>query len=68
MRKHSKEYLEQLTPAMCFELLKEGNQRFVSNLQKDHDHLEMINEPASNQFPWGCAQLYGLLGNGGADF
>jgi carbonic anhydrase len=53
MRKHSKEYLEQLTPAMCFELLKEGNQRFVSNLQKDHDHLEMINETRFNQFPFG---------------
>ncbi|MDD2792217.1 MAG: hypothetical protein PHD73_03500 [Sediminibacterium sp.] len=27
---------------MCFQLLKEGNERFVSNLQKDHDHLNLI--------------------------
>ncbi|MFZ2785484.1 MAG: carbonic anhydrase [Sediminibacterium sp.] len=53
MRKHSKEYLEQLTPAMCFEFLQQGNERFVSNLQKDHDHLEMINETRLNQFPFG---------------
>ncbi len=52
MRKHSKEYLAHLTPEKCFEILVEGNQRFVSNLNKDHDHLEMINETREGQYPF----------------
>jgi carbonic anhydrase len=52
MRKHSKEYLENLTPYKCFEILVEGNQRFVSNLNKNHDHLEMINETREGQYPF----------------
>ncbi len=53
MRKHSKEYLETLTPAKAYELLVEGNNRLVNNLSKDHDHLEMINETREGQFPFG---------------
>ena len=52
MRKHSREYLQGLTPAQCFEILVEGNKRFISNLNKDHDHLEMINETREGQFPF----------------
>ncbi len=52
MRKHSKEFLENLTPAKGFELLVEGNKRFVSALNKDHDHLEMINETREGQYPF----------------
>ncbi|WP_438944754.1 carbonic anhydrase [Sediminibacterium sp.] len=53
MRKHSKEYLENLTPEKAFELLVEGNSRFVQNLSRNHDHLEMINETREGQFPFG---------------
>lgn len=52
MKKHSKEYLEQLTPNQGFDLLVEGNKRFMNNLQSDHDHLEMINETREGQYPF----------------
>jgi carbonic anhydrase len=52
MRKHSKEYLENLTPYKCYEILVEGNQRFMSNLQTNHDYLEMINETRDGQYPF----------------
>lgn len=52
MRKHSKEFLQNLTPYQGYELLREGNQRFINNLKYDHDHLEMINETREGQFPF----------------
>lgn len=52
MKKHSKEYLDQLTPAKAYDLLVEGNKRFVNNLNKDQDHLEMINETREGQYPF----------------
>lgn len=52
MRKHSKEYLENLTPYKGYEILVEGNRRFVNNLNSDHDHLEMINETREGQYPF----------------
>jgi len=52
MRKHSKEYLENLTPYKCYEILVEGNQRFMNNLYVNHDHLEMINETRDGQYPF----------------
>jgi carbonic anhydrase len=52
MRKHSKEYLQNLTPYQGYELLVEGNKRFINNLKSDHDHLEMINETREGQYPF----------------
>lgn len=52
MRKHSKEFLQNLTPYQGYELLVEGNKRFINNLQSDHDHLEMINETREGQYPF----------------
>lgn len=52
MRKHSKEFLLNLTPYQGYELLREGNKRFVNNLKSDHDHLEMINETREGQYPF----------------
>ena len=52
MRKHSKEFLDNLTPYQGYEILVEGNQRFVGNLSQDHDHLEMINETREGQYPF----------------
>jgi carbonic anhydrase len=52
MKKHSKEYLANLTPSKCFEILVEGNQRFIENLSTNHDHLEMVNETREGQFPF----------------
>jgi carbonic anhydrase len=52
MRKHSKEFLENLTPHQGYEILVEGNKRFINNLKSDHDHLEMINETREGQYPF----------------
>jgi carbonic anhydrase len=52
MIKHSKEYLENLTPQQGYELLVEGNKRFMNNLKTDHDHLELINQTREGQYPF----------------
>lgn len=52
MRKHSKEYLQNLTPFQGYELLREGNKRFMNNLKTDHDHLELINQTREGQYPF----------------
>jgi len=52
MQKHSREYLHNLTPYQGYELLLEGNKRFINNLRKDHDHLELINQTREGQYPF----------------
>lgn len=52
MKKHSQEFLDHLTPYQGYELLLEGNKRFVSNLNADHDHLELINQTREGQYPF----------------
>ena len=52
MRNHSKEYLETLTPCQGYELLVEGNKRFLNNLKADHDHLEVVNQTREGQYPF----------------
>jgi len=52
MIKHSKEYLQSLTPYQGYELLLEGNKRFINNLKKDHDYLELINQTREGQYPF----------------
>ena len=52
MEKHSKEYLQTLTPYQGYELLREGNKRFISNLKSDHDHLELLNQTREGQYPF----------------
>src|SRR6187401_2821716 len=52
MRKHSKGFLQDLTPYEGYELLVEGNKRFINNLKSDRDHLGMINETREGQYPF----------------
>src|SRR6187397_3336330 len=52
MRKHSKDFLQDLSPYEGYELLVEGNKRFINNLKSDRDHLEMINETREGQYPF----------------
>lgn len=52
MRKHSKEDLQNITPYEAYELLKEGNKRFMNNLKMHHDHLEVINQTREGQYPF----------------
>ncbi|MEY4281744.1 MAG: hypothetical protein RLZ39_1156 [Bacteroidota bacterium] len=39
-------------PAHSLQLLKEGNFRFINNLKKNRDHLEVLNELKDNQRPF----------------
>ena len=52
MKKHSKEYLETLTPYRGYEMLLQGNGRFINNLKSHHDHLELINQTREGQYPF----------------
>lgn len=52
MRKRSKEYLQNLTPYQGYQILVDGNKRFINNLKSDHDHLQMINETREGQYPF----------------
>jgi carbonic anhydrase len=52
MRQASKEFLQNLTPYQGYELLLEGNRRFINNLKKNRDHLDMINETREGQYPF----------------
>lgn len=52
MRTHTKEFFEQLTPPMAFEVLKDGNQRFVNNLKVNRNLLQQMNETANGQYPF----------------
>lgn len=42
---------QSLTPAKVLELLKEGNQRFVNNLESNRNLLEQVNDTRQGQFP-----------------
>jgi carbonic anhydrase len=41
-----------MTPCEAYELLHEGNKRFINNLKIDHDHLELINQTREGQYPF----------------
>jgi carbonic anhydrase len=55
MRTHTKDFFEQLTPASSFEVLKDGNQRFVNNLKINRNLLQLMNETAAAQYPFAVA-------------
>lgn len=52
MRTHSKETQTQLTPDLAFQILKEGNGRFVNNLKANRNLLQQVNETSAGQFPF----------------
>lgn len=52
MRTQSKEAQAKLTPERALAILKEGNLRFMQNIQTRHDLLEQVNETSSGQFPF----------------
>lgn len=51
MKTHTKEFLETLTPEQAFDVLKEGNKRFVSNLKMNRNLLQQLNEVKDGQHP-----------------
>ena len=52
MRTHTKEFQENLTPADAFEVLKDGNKRFINNLKINRDLLQQMDDTANGQYPW----------------
>jgi len=52
MRTHTKEFQQNLTPIDAFEVLKEGNRRFINNLKLNRDLLQQMDETASGQYPF----------------
>lgn len=52
MRTHSKETQSSLTPETAFQILKEGNERFVNNLKANRNLLQQVNETSNGQFPF----------------
>lgn len=52
MRTHSKETQKHLTPQLAWEILLEGNKRFMSNLRLNRNLLQQVNETSEDQFPF----------------
>lgn len=52
MRTHNKESQASLTPKVALQFLKEGNQRFVSNLKFNRNLLQQVNETRDGQWPF----------------
>jgi carbonic anhydrase len=52
MRTQTKEIQAALTPQKAFEILTDGNRRFVSNLRLNRNLLQQVNETSSGQYPF----------------
>lgn len=52
MHTHTKEFLQSLNPRKAYQVLQEGNQRFVSNLKINRNLLQQMNETAEGQYPF----------------
>jgi carbonic anhydrase len=52
MRTLNKELQNSITPAMAIDILKEGNNRFVSNLKVNRNLLQQANETSEGQHPF----------------
>ena len=52
MRAHNSETQATTTPVRALELLKEGNQRFVSNLKVNRNLLQQANDTREGQWPF----------------
>lgn len=55
MRTHTKEFQENLTPEQAFDVLADGNKRFISNLKVNRDLLRQMDETATGQYPFAVA-------------
>ncbi len=52
MKAHTKETQATMTPEKALQYLKEGNQRFQSNLKAHRNLLEQVNDTSEGQFPF----------------
>ncbi len=49
---HTKEFQERLSPRQAFQLLVEGNKRFLNNLKINRNLLQQLNDTAGGQYPF----------------
>lgn len=52
MRTQTKEIQTGCTPHMAFDILREGNRRFVSNLRYNRNLLQQVNDTSDGQYPF----------------
>lgn len=52
MKAHTRETQATMTPDKSLKFLKEGNQRFQSNLKANRNLLEQVNDTSDGQFPF----------------
>lgn len=52
MRTQTREIQQHLTPTKAFEILIEGNKRFVNNLRYNRNLLQQVNETSDGQYPF----------------
>lgn len=52
MRTQTKDIQATLTPRQAFEILADGNRRFVSNLRLNRNLLQQVNETSEGQYPF----------------
>lgn len=52
MRALNKEAQHDLTPQKAYQILVDGNQRFVSNLRYNRNLLQQVNETSDGQYPF----------------
>jgi carbonic anhydrase len=52
MRTQTKDIQASLTPRKAYEILFEGNRRFVNNLRLNRNLLQQVNETSSGQYPF----------------
>lgn len=52
MKAHTLETQSTITPSKALEFLKEGNQRFISNLKINRNLLEQVNDTREGQWPF----------------
>lgn len=55
MKTHTREFQETLTPKLAFQVLKEGNERFVNNYKINRNLLQQMNDTRDGQFPFAVA-------------
>src|ERR1700744_6028399 len=52
MRTHTQATQASLTPELALQILKEGNERFVSNIKINRNLLKQVNATSTGQFPF----------------
>lgn len=50
----TKELQNELSPELALDILKEGNRRFVNNINAHRNLLQQVNETSAGQFPFAC--------------